>query len=282
MKQSSRRYLFLSFAALALVAGLASYVFAGTSGGLIRIVFGAGHFADACWCLSLCLVHAAFSKELGTWGWSLWSLPFLLEAGQGLAILPGTFDWSDIGVYAVVTLFFTPFFLKVPLRTTRRAMPGLYAAVICSVFALLALSSATPAHTSYTPKPLPCVTHKGLAYSPVLTKINLSGSYTMKDLSGAQRFAYDYLFDQLVMLSPGRYKLSDGVTPNLHLDITINTDSYQHYGATLNMYVSDGSVYYTWATDYITVQKLYDDIAAKINVFVSYGWCSNCPSPCNP
>jgi hypothetical protein len=285
MRKSSQRLLFLVPAALALAAGAANYLLPSPAAGWMAMVagFGRGQFADGCWCVALCLVHAAFSEKLRGGRWVIFSLPFFLEGAQGAAILPGTFDWNDMGAYALISCAFIPFLFNRPrVAFARTGRPVLYTLVFCGSFGLLALASATQSRTSYRPKPQPCVTHKGLGYSPVLTKINLSGSYTMKDLSGAQRFAYDYLFEQLTSLSPNRYKLSDGVTPNLSLDITINTDSYQHYGATLNMYVSDGSVYYSWNTDYITIQKLYDDIASKINVFVSYGWCTNCPSPCNP
>jgi hypothetical protein len=154
-------------------------------------------------------------------------------------------------------------------------------AAVWVLFFIMVLACATPKQ-SYTPRPQPCVTHKGLNYSPVLTKINLSGSYTMKDLSGAQRLGYEIIMDNLKRLNPGKYQLSDGVTPNLTINITINTDSYQHYGATLDMYVYDGTVYNSFPTNYITVEKLFDDLCYKINNYVSYGWCTNCPSPCNP
>ena len=137
-------------------------------------------------------------------------------------------------------------------------------------------------HRTYKPKPLPCVTHKGLAYSPVLVKFNISGSYTMKDLSTAQRTGYQILMEDLQSKNYGKYQLADGVTPNLTADVVVNNDSYEHYGATVHLYVYDGSSWFTLPTNYITPEKLFDDIATKLNTFISYGWCNNCPDPCNP
>jgi hypothetical protein len=295
MKQPSPPFLLLIAAALVMMAGMLNYYILGSGApifpampgilmetGITRNFF-TGYFSDGCWCIALCLVCQGLETRIGAGRWFIFSLPFLLELAQKASLVPGTFDWGDMVLYALVMLvFFSRFIYRQSVSASKGIDSFVYSTIVCIGFGILAIACATPARTSYKPKPLPCITHKGMAYSPLLTKINLSGSYTMKDLSTAQRFAYDYLFEQLVTLNPGKYKLSDGVTPNLSLDITINTDSYQHYGATLNMYVSDGSVYYNWNTDYITIQKLYDDIAAKINVFVSYGWCTNCPGPCNP
>ncbi len=149
------------------------------------------------------------------------------------------------------------------------------------LFFVMALASAAPKQATYQ-KPKPCVTHKGLTYSPVLIKVNLSGDYTMKDLQEAQRTRPVYILNQLNYLNPGKYQLADGVTPNLNLYITLQTDSYGHYGATLTGYVHDGDFYRSLNTNYVTLEKLYDDIATEVNYFVRNGWCNNCPSPCNP
>jgi hypothetical protein len=242
-----------------------------------------GYLGDLAWVVALYCLVVFFSQEIyfqPNVKKFLISLPFVAEGLQSFSFFPGTFDWFDIILYFIVFLFFSilfPQFIHMQKQKLKIFLP-----VITGIlFFAMALACATP-KASYKPKPLPCVTHKGLNYSPVLTRINLSGSYTMKDLNGAQRYAYDYVMDELRRLNPGKYQLADGVTPNLTIDIVINTDSYQHYGATLNMYVYDGSVYYSWGTDYVTVDKLYDDICAKANTFISYGWCTNCPSPCNP
>ena len=102
----------------------------------------------------------------------------------------------------------------------------------------------------------------------------------MKDLQGAQRLGFQYIMDELNRLSPYKYRLSDGETPNLTLNVTVNTDSYQHYGATINGFVYDGNFYNDLPTNYITAEKLFDDVAQQVNIYITRGWCKNCPSPC--
>lgn len=149
------------------------------------------------------------------------------------------------------------------------------------IFFLMALACATPQHTrQYKAKPEPCTIHAPITYSPLLVKINLSGSYTMKDLSGAQRDRPTYILDAMNGFNAYKYKIADGVTPNLTLNINLTTDSYEHYGATVNGYVYDGSFYTSFNTDYVTMEKLYDDIARQVNIFISQGWCKNCTGPC--
>ena len=147
------------------------------------------------------------------------------------------------------------------------------------LFFLLAVASAPPRRT-YQSKPQPCTKHTPLNYSPVLVKINLSGTYSMKDLSEAQRTRPGYIIDALNSLTYAKYKLADGVTPNLNLYITLNTDSYGHYGASMTGYVYDGDFNVSLNANYVTLEKLYDDIAAQVNIYITRGWCRNCPSPC--
>jgi hypothetical protein len=247
-----------------------------------QLKFLAGYAGDFAWILSLYFMVVAISvTPNGAAKKWLIPLPFVTEICQYFHIIPGVFDWYDILLYGVILFLFSCFYPDqfINMKIIKRQFVP---AVTAILFFLMVLACASSKPAYHAPKPLPCVTHKGLNYSPVLTRIELSGSYTMKDLNGAQRYAYDYVMDELKQLNPGKYQLADGVTPNLTLQIVINTDSYQHYGATLNMYVYDGSAYYPWPSDYVTIDKLYDDICAKVNVFVSNGWCSNCPSPCNP
>jgi hypothetical protein len=204
------------------------------------------------------------------------------ELAQKLQLINGTFDWYDIMLYASVILILSLIFPSLNfMRMNKRKSRTLSFAVFVIFFAM-AIASAPPKYYQAPPKPQPCVTHKGLTYSPVLVKISISGSYTMKDLSGAQRYGYQVLMDELNSLSYGKYKLADGVTPNLDLTITINTDSYQHYGATVYGSVYDGSFNYDWSTNYVTPEKLFSDMATQINTFIVYGWCKNCPTPCMP
>ncbi len=160
------------------------------------------------------------------------------------------------------------------------------------LFFALALASTPPQHTTYhKPKPQPCITHKGLAYSPVLVKFFISGSYSLKDLQGAQQNDPEEIISELNRINPNKYQLTSGQTPNLNLYVTYNTDSYQHYGATITGYVYDGDFSFTLSTNYniddlngsvLSPGKIMTDIASKVNDYISYGWCKNCPSPCNP
>lgn len=154
------------------------------------------------------------------------------------------------------------------------------AATVVIAFSLMALSSATPHHTTY--KPPPCVKHKPLTYSPVLVTMYISGSYNMKDLSEVQRTLPTTLLNKLNELTSYKYRMADGEKPNLSLYITYTTDSYGHYGATITGYVYDGSFTKTFTSNYYTFDKLDSDIVAMVNSFITGGWCNNCPSPCDP
>ena len=155
----------------------------------------------------------------------------------------------------------------------------LTALLLVLFFLALAIASAPPKRT-YQSKPLPCTKHLPISYSPVLVKVNLSGSYTMKDLSEAQRIRPSYIIDAMNTYAYGKYSLADGVTPNLNLYLTVNTDNYGHYGASITGYVYDGDFNFTLNADYITLEKLYNDVASQVNVYITRGWCKNCPGPC--
>ena len=148
------------------------------------------------------------------------------------------------------------------------------AAGISVVFLVMCFACATtaPRKTTYKPVTYPCVKHDALNYSPILTQLNIDGSYTMKDLSGAQRSGQTYLMDELKIINPYKYQLAQGVTPNLTVYITVNTDSYQHYGATVKFYVYDDNTWFDMPSNYVDPDKLFDDIAAKLNLWITSGW----------
>lgn len=151
------------------------------------------------------------------------------------------------------------------------------------VFLGMALASAPSHHTAYRkPKPQPCTTHKPLYYSPVLTQVYISGNYTMKDLQGAQADLPSRFLSGLNSLNYGKYQLANGVTPNLNLYITFTTDNYQHYGAEIHGYLYDGDFYTSLPNNYSTFDKLAEDICNQVNIYITRGWCRNCPDPCNP
>lgn len=151
------------------------------------------------------------------------------------------------------------------------------------LFFAMAIASTPPRHYTYKkPKPQPCVTHKGLTYSPVLVTFYISGSYNMKDLASAQSSVPDILLSKLNSLTSGKYQIANGVTPNLNLYIDYKTDSYGHYGADIKGYVYDGD-FHTWTdNNFVTFEKLDDEVVNRVNNYIMFGWCKNCPSPCNP
>lgn len=165
------------------------------------------------------------------------------------------------------------------MKTLKLFLPEI---IVVVIFLGLAIASTPPRQTYRKPVPQPCIKHKPLTYSPILILVNLSGSYSMVDLAEAQRTRPLYILNALNALSPYKYQLANGVTPNLTLNITVTTDNYQHYGAEIRGYVYDGDFYTSLSTTYITFEKLYDDVASRVNWYITGGWCRNCPDPCNP
>lgn len=246
--------------------------------------FFKNYFSDVMWCLALCFTTKTFYQKQWIDGGEsifLFSIPVLSEVAQYLKLLPGVFDWYDLLVYAIVIIVFlfrypTPFIQRkqIKLRFT--------STVTAFLFFMMSIACAPPRSSYHAPKPLPCTTHKGLSYSPVLVSIYISGSYQMKDLSEVQRTLPNYLLGLLNNLSYAKYKMADGEKPNLSLYVNYTTDSYGHYGADIKGYVFDGD-FHTWTdSNYVTWEKLDGEIARTVNWFISSGWCKNCPSPCSP
>jgi hypothetical protein len=150
-----------------------------------------------------------------------------------------------------------------------------------AAFIAMALACAAPQHT-YVYKPAPCVRHKPINYSPVLVSIYISGSYNMRDLKEVQRTLPQTLLDKFNAQSYNKYKMGDGEKPNLSLYITYSSDSYEHYGAEVKGYLYDGDFYTSFSANYITFEKLDNDIVSGVNGFITNGWCTNCPTPCDP
>jgi hypothetical protein len=239
------------------------------------------HFSDAAWCTALCLVisYLSIHKYLTTPDkFLLLSLPFASEAGQYFSIVPGTFDWLDILTYLIVIIIYDSIFsLNLIPVNMKKIRSHFVAAIVAIVFLLMVFASATQHRTVYrAPQKEPCVRHDPLNYSPVLVQINIDGSYTMKDLSGAQRSGQVYFMDALTATNTYKYKLAQGITPNLNIYITINTDSYQHYGARVKFYVFDDNTWFDMPSNYVEPGRLFEDIAAKINSFVVGGWNHGC------
>ncbi len=156
------------------------------------------------------------------------------------------------------------------------------------LFFAMAIACIPSKHYTYQ-KPQPCIKHKPLYYSPILVKFFISGSYPLKDLAGAQKDDPKDLIYELNGLTPNKYQLTSGQTPNLNVYITYNSDNYQHYGASITGYVFDGDFSFTLSTnynssdfndDFLGSGKIFHDIAARINDYITLGWCKNCPTPC--
>lgn len=248
----------------------------------VWMVFLKGYLADAVWCAALCMVinYLSLNRYIAAADkYALLMLPFLAEFGQYAGIVPGTFDWLDIITYLVVIVIYSHFssLTLIPVDM-KKIKPRLITAAVTIVFLFMVFASATPRRTVYrAPQKMPCVQHGPLNYSPVLIQVNIDGSYTMKDLPGVQTSWQSYFLDKLLAANSNKYKFAQGVTPNLTIQITINTDGYQHYGATVKFYVYDDNTWFTLQSNYVEPARLIDDIADRMNRYVSYGWSHDCP-----
>jgi hypothetical protein len=244
-------------------------------------LFFRGYFSDIAWCIALCLVVSYLSKHkyLSDAGKLLiLSIPFLSEIGQYLSIIPGTFDWFDMLTYLVVITIYScisPVILS-PFNY-KKIKPNILSVGVAFMFLLMVFGSATPRKTVYRPIKEPCVRHAALMYSPVLVQINIDGNYVMKDLTGVQGTNQVYLMSALAATNPGKYQLAQGVTPNLNIYITYNTDGYLHYGATVKFYVYDDNTWFSMPSNYVDISRLLDDVAARMNAYVTNGWSHGCP-----
>jgi biopolymer transport protein ExbD len=243
--------------------------------------FFRGHFSDTSWCTALCLVtnFLSLNKYISPRDvFVLLSLPFLSETGQFFAIVPGTFDWFDLLTYTlVITIYYSVSSLNLISVRMKKIRSHFVAAAVAVVFLLMVFASATPRYTYRAPQKLPCVRHGALNYSPVLVQINIDGSYTMKDLPTAQVSWQAYFMSKLLEANSYKYQLAQGVTPNLTINITINTDGYQHYGATVKFYVYDDNTWFSTQSNYVDPARLFDDIASRMNSYVANGWTHDCP-----
>lgn len=246
------------------------------------LVFLKGHFADAAWCGALCMAitYLSVNKCINPGDkYLLLSLPFLAEFGQYAHIVPGTFDWLDIATYLAVILIYNSFssLNLIPVRM-KKIRSRLVTATTAVVFLFMIFASVPQNRVVYRkPEKRPCVHHDPLSYSPVLIQVNIDGSYSMKDLPGVQTSWQSYFMDKLLEANSYKYKFAQGVTPNLTIQITINTDGYQHYGAMVRLYVYDDNTWFSLPSNYVEASRLVDDIATKVNSFVSYGWQHDCP-----
>jgi hypothetical protein len=242
-------------------------------------LFFQGYFSDIVWCIALCLVTIvldSYNYLRSTDKTYILLLPFASEIAQYFSLIPGTFDWFDMLAYLVVILSFNIIFPSklIPVNM-QKIKSHLWGFSVFTLFLVMVLACVTTTHTRRTTyqKPNdPCVRHSALTYSPVLVQINISGSYTMKDLAGAQISGQSYFLNALSATNSGKYQLAQGVTPNLNIYITINTDGYQHYGAKVTFYVYDDNTWFDMPSNYVDPTKLFDDIATKLNSFVAYGW----------
>jgi hypothetical protein len=79
--------------------------------------FFSGYFSDICWCIALGLVTECCSDRnlLNSAGKIIiLVLPFALEIAQYFRIIPGTFDWIDLGIYALIIFIFSLRLFQIP------------------------------------------------------------------------------------------------------------------------------------------------------------------------
>lgn len=149
---------------------------------------------------------------------------------------------------------------------------------VVTLFFLMTLACATTSKTRYSkPRVYPCVHYAGLTYSPILLKINISASYNMKDLSAVRANDPNMILEELQRLNYS-YKLADGVTPNLVLNVSYTNDGYDHFGVNLDVnWQGQANFTITLANNYITGKQLIEDMAKELNRWVTNGWHSgNC------
>jgi hypothetical protein len=148
--------------------------------------------------------------------------------------------------------------------------------VICA-FVVMALGSAPSRPVYQKPIVYPCVQYPALTYSPILIQINISSSYNMKDISSVREDAPTLIMTDLQQLN-SNYKLADGVTPNLVLNLNYTNDGYDHYGVILNVnWQGQANFTITLPSNYVTLDKLISDMTSQFNQYIAYGWHSgNC------
>ena len=75
-----------------------------------------GYLADFLWCCSLCSVTLILTERKYLTKWNnmiILSVPFASEIAQKYHLIPGTFDWIDFGLYAVVEFIFITLIFKI-------------------------------------------------------------------------------------------------------------------------------------------------------------------------
>jgi len=155
------------------------------------------------------------------------------------------------------------------MKTIKLFLPEILVIVI---FLGLAIASTPPRQTYRKPVVYPCKYHSAITYSPILVKLNIGSNYTMKDLPGVRSSDPSLIMDALHTFNYS-YKLADGVTPNLVLNVTYTNDGYDHFGVILNVdYQGEGNFTITLPANYITITTLVNDMAKELNVWVTQGW----------
>ena len=122
-------------------------------------IFFKNHLADVFWCAAAYSIAGALRERKSPFPYSqfLLVLPLASEAGQAFGLVPGTFDWIDVAIYAVL--------LGVFLFVRRLQMKRLYEHLIggfaVGVFALALVASSSP-----PPRPPPVYQSGTFTLSP--------------------------------------------------------------------------------------------------------------------
>ena len=109
------------------------------------VLFFKGYFSDILWCIALCLTVSAFNSKFKITYFDkciLLSIPFLSEFAQLFKLMPGTFDWMDIIIYAAIIFLFNNQYL-IPLKMQEFKKHG-YTLGIFVIFLFMAYASSAP------------------------------------------------------------------------------------------------------------------------------------------
>jgi hypothetical protein len=108
----------------------------------IFLLFLKHHFADGVWCLAV-LLSIDLLRVKGAppiYSRVLFALPFMSEALQYIGLIPGTFDWVDLGLY--VGIYFL--YANKEVLFMKKSMRHLFGIFALAVFSIAILASGPP------------------------------------------------------------------------------------------------------------------------------------------
>ena len=143
------------------------------------------------------------------------------------------------------------------------------AGLITSMF-LCSCDAESPAAPTRVPQPY---SHDALAYK-VKVKYNVNFTYTPKDPSEAPEVVIHEFQRRLEAdgNNGNGYAMAEGEAPNLILNITVGSDTSDNKTMQVSGFVSDDNFSVSTENTYQDAVKMIDDMADKVNAFISQGW----------